>query len=139
MTYAKERAVENGKPDQVAKNSISRKKAASSQSVPTTKAATNSSDWTDSDKIWEACSKAMDAAASLKAQTDARLQLAARHLGFAEIGDRRWVKQCRFCRRKVALLATTSGDVRVSGYESGLTCSAIPSIQKWLFDNGFQS
>jgi len=83
------------------------------------------------------CRKSLDADASRKAQADAKLQSAALRLGFAKNEDGRWEKQCPGCGAKVGLYTAPNGHVRASG--SNPKCGAVPSLQHWLLDEGFQS
>jgi|SRR5215211_7375923 len=93
----------------------------------------------DNESIWSACREALDADASRKAQANARLQAAALRLSFAKKEDGSWEKACPHCQRNVRLVATKQGGVRASGSDCGLTCPAIPNLQRWLCDEGFQS
>jgi len=90
--------------------------------------------------LWDACREAMDADARRKANANARLEAAASRLGFTQDENGQWVRQCPHCRRQAALFTTSDGDVRVGASGSDTrTCPAIPSIQEWLRNEGFQS
>jgi hypothetical protein len=91
----------------------------------------------DNDSLWGACREALNADASRKAQADAKLRSAALRLGFAKNESGRWVKQCPGCETEVGLYTAPNGHVRASGYNP--KCGAVPSLQQWLIDGGFQS
>ena len=91
----------------------------------------------DNDAVWDARRKSLDADASRKAQADAKLQSAALRLGFAKNENGRWEKQCPGCGTVVGLYTAPNGHVRASGPDP--KCGAVPSLQKWLLDEGFQS
>ncbi len=90
----------------------------------------------DVEAIWDACCKAQDADASRKAQMDATLQSVALRLGFAKNENGRWAKQCSGCGGEVRLYTAPNGHVRASG--SSPRCGAVPYLQRWLLDEGFQ-
>jgi hypothetical protein len=91
----------------------------------------------DNDAIWDACRKSLDADASRAAQADAKLPSAALRLGFAKNENGRWEKQCPGCGAEVGLYTAPNGHVRASG--SNPKCGAVPPLQQWLLDEGFQS
>ena len=91
------------------------------------------------DALWDACRDALDAAAEREARAAAKLKAAALILGFTQNENAHWTNQCPHCGRRVRLFQTHTGQVIAYSEFGGERCHAIPSIQRWLCDEGFQS